>query len=170
MRQFAVGAGLVDGLRQLVRQYLRDLVDRDVVLGGKLANHVAAEHLLQLIAGDRLDRDRDVLEVLLVATGGDYHLIGCIACADPGPGLRRRCSGENAHAVRSEVREPKSRALEQASERRVSAESGRNSMGFLVLYDSRDVDEVQAGLAGKRGQRLRQRLRGNIGDQLRGFN
>jgi len=86
------------------------------------------------------------------------------------PGLRRRRSGENAHAVRSEVLEPESRALEQTSERRVSAESGGNSMGFLVPCYSRDVDEVQVGLAGKRGQRLRQRLRGNIGDQLRGFN
>ena len=45
MRQFAVGAGLINGLRQLVRQYLRDLIDRDVVLGRKLPDHVAAEHL-----------------------------------------------------------------------------------------------------------------------------
>ena len=49
VRQFAVRAGLVDGLRKLVGQHLRDLVDRDIVLGGELPDDVASEHLLQLI-------------------------------------------------------------------------------------------------------------------------
>ncbi len=44
MRQLSVGTRLVHGDRQLVRQHLRHLVDRDVVLGGDLLDGVVAEH------------------------------------------------------------------------------------------------------------------------------
>lgn len=48
-------------------------------------------------------------------------------------------------------------------------ESRRRSVGFLILHDPGDIHELQAGLVGKRGQRTRERLRRNIGDELRRF-
>src|SRR5262245_1239899 len=52
MGQLPVRARAINCQRKLVRQYLGDLVDRNMVLGRKLANHVAAEHLLQLVGRD----------------------------------------------------------------------------------------------------------------------
>src|SRR4029077_18090534 len=57
-RELTAGACVIDRQRQLVRQYLRQLVDRDVVLGGELLDAVASEHLTQLIG-----RDRQVLAI-----------------------------------------------------------------------------------------------------------
>src|SRR5271166_847054 len=62
VRQLAVGARLVHGERQLVRQHLRHLVDRNVVFGGDLPDRVVAEHLLELVGSDR--------EILAVADPG----------------------------------------------------------------------------------------------------
>jgi len=42
-----VGACLIDRLRQLLREDLRDLIDRNIVFGGQLPNRIVAEHLLQ---------------------------------------------------------------------------------------------------------------------------
>jgi len=53
VRQFAIGARLVHSQRELVCQDLGHLVDRDVVLGGELADDVAAQHLLELIGRNR---------------------------------------------------------------------------------------------------------------------
>ena len=54
VRQFAVGAGVVHGLRKLVGQHLGDLVDRDIVLGGKLPDDPVIPGLtsFQLLGSD----------------------------------------------------------------------------------------------------------------------
>ena len=49
---------MVDGRRQLMRQYLGELIDRDVEPRSQLPDRVAPEHLLQL-----LGRDRQVLAI-----------------------------------------------------------------------------------------------------------
>src|SRR5229473_3630085 len=53
MRELAVGAGVIDGGGKCVRQNLGELIDRDVVARGQLPDRVAAQHLLQLLGGDR---------------------------------------------------------------------------------------------------------------------
>src|SRR5258705_10114550 len=58
VRQPAVRAGMVDGGRELLRQHLGKLVDRNVEARRELLDGVAAEHLLQL-----LGRNRQVLAV-----------------------------------------------------------------------------------------------------------
>ena len=68
-----------------------------------------------------------------------------------------------------EVLELKSGALKHASERFIGAQSRRNSVGSLVTHDTGDIDELQAGLAGERCKRLRERLCGNVGGERRGF-
>lgn len=54
----AVRARLIDRLRQLLSEDLRDLIDRNIVLGRQLPNGIVAEHLLQFFR-----RDRQVLAV-----------------------------------------------------------------------------------------------------------
>ena len=49
----AVGAGIIDRFRQLLSQDLRDLIDRNIVLGGQLSDGVVAQHLLQFLRTDR---------------------------------------------------------------------------------------------------------------------
>src|SRR6266700_7346545 len=58
VREATVRTGVIHGQRELVCQYLTQLVDRDVVLGGELLDGVAPQHLAQLIG-----RDRQVLTV-----------------------------------------------------------------------------------------------------------
>ena len=58
VRQAAVRAGVIDGGRELVRQHLGELVDRNVEARRELLDGVAAEHLLQLFG-----RNRQVLAV-----------------------------------------------------------------------------------------------------------
>ncbi len=53
MRQLAVRAGVIHCSRQLLRQNLGELIDRDIEPRGQLLDGVAAEHLLQLLGGDR---------------------------------------------------------------------------------------------------------------------
>ena len=43
MRQLSVGARLVDGVRKLLRQDLGDLIDGNIVPGGKLPDRVATQ-------------------------------------------------------------------------------------------------------------------------------
>ena len=71
--------------------------------------------------------------------------------------------------MRCEVLEAQSGTLEQASKRFVGAQSRGSSVGSAVTHDTRDIDELQAGLAGERRKRLRERPRGNIGGERRGF-
>jgi len=54
----AVRARLIDRLRQFLSKDLRDLIDRNIVLGRQLPNRIVAEHLLQFFG-----RDRQVLAV-----------------------------------------------------------------------------------------------------------
>jgi hypothetical protein len=58
VREFAIGAGVVDGHRQLVGQHLGELVDRDVIFRRQLPDRVIAQNLPQLIR-----RDRQVLTI-----------------------------------------------------------------------------------------------------------
>src|SRR6185437_7761888 len=51
-RKMAVGACLIDRLWQLLSENLRDLIDRNIVLCGQLANRLVAEHLLQFFRRD----------------------------------------------------------------------------------------------------------------------
>ena len=53
MREFAIGAGVVDGHWKLVGQYLGQLVDRNIVFRGQLPDRVIAQNLPQLIRRDR---------------------------------------------------------------------------------------------------------------------
>src|SRR5712671_118640 len=53
MRQFAIRAGMVHRHRELMGKKLRDLVDRDIVLGGELLDGVVAKHLPYLVGRDR---------------------------------------------------------------------------------------------------------------------
>ena len=71
--------------------------------------------------------------------------------------------------MQREVFEAQSGALEQASERYIGLQSRRHCPGSLVTDDTGDIDKLQAGLAGKRCQRLRDRLRGEGGAEHCGF-
>jgi len=56
------------------------------------------------------------------------------------------------------------------SQRFIYAQSRRNCVGFLVVHDARDIHELQTRVPGKLPERLRKRLRGNVGDERRGDN
>jgi hypothetical protein len=60
-------------------------------------------------------------------------------------------------------------ALKHSSERFTGAEPGRHRVGSLATEDTGDIDELQAGLAGERFERLRERLCGNVGGERSGF-
>src|SRR6186713_942372 len=53
MWQPSVGARMVHGLGQFLGQDLAELVDRDVVAGGELADGVAPKHRAELVGRDR---------------------------------------------------------------------------------------------------------------------
>lgn len=49
----AAGTGIIDRFRQLLGQDLRDLIDRNIVLGRQLPDGVVAQYLLQFFRTDR---------------------------------------------------------------------------------------------------------------------
>jgi hypothetical protein len=63
------------------------------------------------------------------------------------------------------VLEAQSGALEQASERFIGLQSRSDRLGSLVTDNTRDINELQAGLPAKGCQRLGERLRGNVGGE-----
>jgi hypothetical protein len=67
------------------------------------------------------------------------------------------------------VLEAQSGALEQASERFIGLQSCSDRLGSLVTDNARDVNELQAGLSGERGERLCERLCRDVGDERGGF-
>jgi len=62
MRQLAVRTGVIHRGGEILRQEFAELIDGDVESRGQLLDRVAAEHLLQLLGGDR--------EVLTVSEPG----------------------------------------------------------------------------------------------------
>ena len=119
------------------------------------------------VPGQYQDRHRYVLEVLFASVGSDNHLLQLISGGD----LRRRFPrrrnfrDENADAARRKVLDLESGALEHSSQRLTSAESRRNRVRSLVTHVAGDIEELQSGLAAERCQRLRERLRGNVGGE-----
>ena len=117
-----------------------------------------------------MNRDRYVLEVLLAAVGGDNHLAQFSLPGNVHRGLAQHTlGGEDADAVRCEVLEAQSGTLEQASERFIGTQSRGSSVGSAVTHETRDIDDLQAGLTGERCKRLRERPRGNVGSERSGF-
>jgi len=120
--------------------------------------------LLQVGPGDHLNRNGYVLEVLLASVGSDNHLAQFILRRDIRPGLRAHFfDREDADALRREVFEAQSGALQQARERLIGTQAGCRGVGSTVAYDLRDINQLQTGLAGERCECLRQRARGNVG-------
>ena len=71
--------------------------------------------------------------------------------------------------MRSEELKPQSCALKELSERILNAESRGCGVGLLVAYHSGYIDQLQTGLVGELGKRLRERLRRNVRTQRRSF-
>ena len=65
--------------------------------------------------------------------------------------------------------EAQSGALEQASERIIGLQSRSDRLGSLVTDNTGDVNELQAGLTGERGERLCERLCRDVGNERSGF-
>ena len=78
--------------------------------------------------------------------------------------------GEDMDAARRQILEAESGSLQQSAECIRSTQARRNRARSLVIHHCGNIDNLQAGLLCERFERVRERLRGDIGGQRRYFN